>query len=164
MEYRRILYRSRPCYADYDHSDLDILRISIQNNRRQGITGYLWRANQQFFQALHGPSTHLNDLMQRLANDDRHTDIEILMDRASDGQSPFSEWSMGYDHFGTIELALDPDENGKRPVISPKGAEVIYNKMIESAADAISYGTAFPYSRRAHEAEDDYLARINSMT
>ena len=91
QEHLILLYRSIARWADFDLSDIAILRQAMRFNRAAGITGFLWRANGQFFQVLHGPEMSVDALMARIARDDRHSDVEILLREASGLNSPFSD-------------------------------------------------------------------------
>ena len=158
--YRRILYRSIPAEADFHRSDIAILRSAIRNNARVGITGYLWRANGQFFQALHGPAAALEVLIAKIKSDPRHAEMEILLDTEADPQTPFAEWSMGYDHFLAMELGVDLEEGDERPSLSRAQAEEIYAHIASAAETARLFGSGFPYARRSGETTESYLERL----
>jgi hypothetical protein len=56
----------------------EIVRTSIRNNSRDGITGCLALANGKFNQVLEGPGEKLNPLIQRIKADTRHQNVDIL--------------------------------------------------------------------------------------
>lgn len=162
MGFTRLLYRSIPLRADFDPSDLDILRVALRHNAAAGITGYLWRANGQFFQALHGPADEIAALMGRIAADPRHRDLERLFEEPDEAVSPFPDWSMGYDHFLALELGADLEPDGRRPALSPADSREIFARMVEAAEEVRHYGSAFPHARAPGEDEAAYLARLDA--
>lgn len=157
---REVLYRSLPVHADFDESDLAILRVSLRNNIRDGITGYLIRASGQFFQALQGPDAAIAALMARIAADPRHHGLEVLIDRASDAPSPFGEWSMGYDHFLPLEAGLDFEPDGRRPALDADQAQFAWERIVAAAQSQGEFGSVFPHARLPGEAAESYVARI----
>lgn len=162
MTFLQLLYRSIPRRPDFDPSDLAILRASLRNNAARGITGYLWRANGQFFQALHGPVAEIEALFACLEADPRHRDLEILLKEPCEDASAFPDWSMGYDHFLALELDAELDENGARRPIAAEEARQIYARMVAAAEEVRRYGSAFPYARGAGEDDAAWLARLDA--
>ncbi|SEP58735.1 PAS domain S-box-containing protein/diguanylate cyclase (GGDEF) domain-containing protein [Ectothiorhodospira magna] len=72
-----------------------ILEQSQRNNQRLGITGFLIYRHGYFLQLLEGRQEVLNSLVERIINDPRHQQIQIV----GRGYAPhrlFSDWSMGY--------------------------------------------------------------------
>ena len=161
---REILYRSLPHFADFDPSDLSILRASLRNNALSGITGYLIRANGQFIQALHGPAQAIGALLQKIVADARHRGVEVLLDRDAEQDSPFCGWSMGYDHFLPIEAGLDFELDGSRPVLDAVQAEHAWARLVAAARSQGEFGSVFPYARQPGEGADDYIARIEAVS
>ena len=76
--------------------ELEALQKKAQtHNSDHSITGLLSydENTQRFFQILEGPENEVRRLMNRIINDGRHTDIEVLfITRISD--RVFSDWSM----------------------------------------------------------------------
>jgi len=162
-DYVRLLYRSIAKFPDFDPSDLAILRSALRFNLPHGITGFLWRANGQFFQALHGRAEALDDLMARIARDDRHTGVEVLVLEPTEAPSPFPDWSMGYDHFLAAELGIELAADGTRPAITPDSASHIFEAIVKAAHAVREFGSAFPYARVPGEEEDAYLKRLEEV-
>ena len=73
----------------------DILEVSRQNNKRDGISGVLMYHDRTFFQILEGERLVVEDCYGRIARDFRHTDLEIVIDEAIDERS-FAKWAMRY--------------------------------------------------------------------
>ena len=161
MPQSRILYRSLSKHADFDPSDLDILRTSLVNNVAQGITGFLVRAEAEFYQALQGETEALVNLIGRLSADERHSDIEILLFRNTDAPSPFESWAMSYDQFGFSNIGIAPSLPGTRTPISKEGSERIWNHMESVASADAAFGSAFAYARLPGETDLAYAKRLH---
>ncbi|RZJ01274.1 MAG: BLUF domain-containing protein [Brevundimonas sp.] len=71
----------------------DILDQARPNNARDGVTGALTAVNGRFLQIIEGPAARLDDLLARLAEDERHRDLEILERRQVLGRT-FADWDM----------------------------------------------------------------------
>ena len=96
----RLVYASR---ATFDLSDPGIVepqvgRILMQsrrNNPRQAIGGVLHFGDGRFFQCLEGDRDAVNGLYNRIARDERHTDVQILSANGVEHRY-FPNWSMKY--------------------------------------------------------------------
>ena len=90
----RLVYCSR---ARIDTASLqaiaEILGVSQRNNACDGLTGALAINEGWFLQVLEGPGAAIDSLLRRLAEDPRHTDVEVLSRRPVSGRL-FREWSM----------------------------------------------------------------------
>ncbi len=63
------------------------------NNAQRQINGYLYFNGHKFLQYLEGPTRVLDELMQRIREDDRHTmDLELAFDALR--ARVFPDWSM----------------------------------------------------------------------
>ena len=77
-------------------SDLkQILSTSVSRNQADNLTGALCFSRDTFVQVLEGPRHKLNKLFQRIAEDTRHKDVELI------GLEPiqdriFGNWSMAF--------------------------------------------------------------------
>lgn len=79
---------------DLQSSDLeDIHRSAREHNALDGITGLLVFNGTHFLQIIEGTEGAIDDLVQRLRNDPRHTGFEIRDQRKIDARS-FPDWSM----------------------------------------------------------------------
>ncbi|GAA3867815.1 BLUF domain-containing protein [Celeribacter arenosi] len=160
----QLLYRSVAINPELDSSDIEILRAALVNNRAAGVTGYLWRAEMQFFQVLHGTEDAVRSIFARILKDPRHHSIEVLHDAHTDQPTRFSEWSMGYDIVGADILGVSLQLDGTRPPISPEKAMRVIDEMAQAARDASEFGGAFPFARKPKESEGDYIARLARLT
>lgn len=156
----RILYRSLSKHSDFDPSDLDILRASMVNNAAQGLTGFLVRVDCEFYQALHGETEALVNLLGRLEADDRHSDMEILLFEDTTAPSPFENWAMSYDQFGLSNLGIPPNQPGARTPICKEDSDRIWNYMASAASEDAAFGSAFPYARLPGENDLAYAKRL----
>lgn len=86
-------------YVSKRHSDVDdnearkILETSRKNNDIWGIKGVLLVLPEYFFQVVEGPSKHIQELMVRVENDARHSEIKVLSNKVLSGYE-FGVWSM----------------------------------------------------------------------
>jgi len=71
----------------------DILAEARPNNARDGITGCLTAIDGRFVQVIEGEADKLDDLLNRLLRDDRHTDMRVLERRTVDTRA-FPQWDM----------------------------------------------------------------------
>jgi len=93
---------------DIDDVLADIVRRSKVNNLEHDITGLLFYHNGRFIQVLEGDRDSLEGLMSLLEKDDRHQDIQRIIDQSIKKRG-FKEWNM--DSLNLSEGAtVDPDE------------------------------------------------------
>jgi hypothetical protein len=92
---RQIVYRSTST-ADSRRAADDIpgiLRQAVARNGIDGVTGLLYTEGDAFLQAIEGPPESMSELLERLHADDRHRDLEILVDRPIEARE-FGDWTM----------------------------------------------------------------------
>lgn len=68
---------------------------SVQVNARLGLTGALIFTGEYFAQIIEGCRPNIDELMVKIGQDPRHTDLKIV-DRNDEFQRRFSDWSMAY--------------------------------------------------------------------
>jgi hypothetical protein len=79
---------------DLQTSDLeDIHRSARESNALEGITGLLVFNGTHFLQIIEGSETAIEELVERLRKDPRHTGFEVRDQRKVDARS-FPDWSM----------------------------------------------------------------------
>ncbi|QDC08530.1 BLUF domain-containing protein [Oceanicola sp. D3] len=156
----QLVYRSIALEEEFGESDLDILLKALTFNRRAGITGFLWRGREQFFQALHGPREVLLALMERIRQDPRHRDVEMLLSEDTDAPTPFNDWAMGYNYVTEDMLGLALETDGTRPEISPAKAREVWLSMVEQAQNETEWGGSSPYGRKPDESMDAWIKRL----
>ncbi|MBB5047697.1 hypothetical protein HNR60_002454 [Rhodopseudomonas rhenobacensis] len=81
-----------------------ILRSSQRNNTRMDITGALIFNTGIFAQVLEGPRDSVEATFEKIQQDVRHSDVQVLAFDATD-QRAFARWSMGY--FGRSRESQD---------------------------------------------------------
>lgn len=75
--------------------DIDgILNQSVENNRKNGITGMLMYRTGFFIQLLEGEEENVKALYQKIEKDQRHRDSKILLEY-TDQSRIFPQWYMG---------------------------------------------------------------------
>lgn len=94
-----LCYRSRIAPevpgADIEREIEVILAQSRHKNSTNSVTGCLLFDGSTFFQVLEGSPKDIGDTYERICNDPRHTDIEILAE-AEISHRTFSDCWMGY--------------------------------------------------------------------
>jgi hypothetical protein len=89
---KRIIYRSQP--FGFDKTMLaGILSAARRNNPRDNITGALICRHDVYLQLIEGPEHAIDALYARIADDDRHTDVRLLLEEDM-GERLFPAWAM----------------------------------------------------------------------
>ena len=79
---------------DLEASDLEAIhRTALQVNALEGVTGLLIFNGTHFLQIIEGAPDAIDDLVERLRRDRRHSGLEIRDERAVDDRS-FPDWTM----------------------------------------------------------------------
>ena len=101
----RCLYASRP-RSPLTQSVVDaILEQSRRNNPTHGITGMLCFTDDTFVQILEGSREAVSELFAKIVDDDRHTDVRLLLfDEIPERR--FGSWTMGRVGIGKSNHAL----------------------------------------------------------
>ncbi|WP_212526144.1 BLUF domain-containing protein [Actibacterium sp. MT2.3-13A] len=96
--------------APFDAEELQhLLERSRARNTADGITGLLiYRYNDEygrgnFLQFLEGPETRIEEVWERIANDDRHHSV-IVVEEGRSEKRMFSDWSMGFRNVEEFDL------------------------------------------------------------
>ncbi len=71
-----------------------LLQISRQNNAGRGVTGMLLYGNGTFLQVLEGEEKVIDELLDEIEMDPRHTNLEVIQRKAIKRRE-YSDWSMG---------------------------------------------------------------------
>ena len=105
-----IIYTSKYVGKPEDINDVlaDIVKRSEINNLEFGITGLLFYHQGRFIQVLEGEQDSLEELMSILEKDDRHENIQRIIDESIKKRA-FQEWSMDSLNLSD-DVAVDPDE------------------------------------------------------
>lgn len=73
----------------------DILDVAITHNADVGVTGLLLYSGASFVQVLEGERAAVGQIMDRIFQDRRHSDVTILTTEPIKKRS-FADWSMAY--------------------------------------------------------------------
>jgi ribosomal protein S28E/S33 len=106
-----VLYSSKVMSPRANIEDLEILRVSWARNNDAGVTGYLLRAGDTYYQWLEGPEQAVIALMARIKTDIRHNDITMLMEGTAEARK-FTHWLMGYSDIpvGQMGPEISPEQ------------------------------------------------------
>ena len=94
-------------YVSYSSQDFsleelpDILRKSVENNKKDDITGMLLYAGECFIQVLEGPLEKVEQRYEIIKKDPRHEDCRIVDKRMIERRA-FPTWSMSFNDLNTI--------------------------------------------------------------
>ncbi len=92
----------------FDDASLgDLLAQSRRSNHEHDLTGMLLYRRGRFFQVLEGPKDAVDELMAKIAADERHAEVRILLEEQLDDRR-FEEWTMGFEPIGIPSTPL-PD-------------------------------------------------------
>lgn len=105
--WRQLLFLSRLADACGYEVFARLVRLSRLNNAARGIGGCLLFDGQRFCQLIEGPEPAVSALWRRIADDTRHRDVAVLLDRARPAPGQAAAWDYGY--CGADDLdAFDP--------------------------------------------------------
>ncbi|UTA48342.1 BLUF domain-containing protein [Simiduia sp. 21SJ11W-1] len=98
--YTRLTYASTATFATNSRGGIesDVARILLQsrkNNSHVGVGGVLHYGNGYFFQCLEGPRDRVNALYQKISEDPRHKNVQVLS-MVTISARLFDRWSMKY--------------------------------------------------------------------
>ncbi len=105
-----LLYTSNPTKPISTKELKELLSASVRNNEKMGITGMLLYLNNTFMQVIEGNEDDVNELFDKIVNDDRHHKIFKLMEGFI-ANPFFLTWSMGFKHLHPAEAATLPGFN-----------------------------------------------------
>ncbi len=101
-----------------------ILRSSIRNNGRLGISGILAYCRGRFMQVLEGDRGAVDEVFARIMQDDRHRSLVLLSGRTVNSRV-FGNWQMGF---------LDWESN---PILTPEA----FSELIRSIGSEVHENT-----------------------
>ena len=92
----RLVYHSRNCTGPGQEATVaEILARSRVNNSRMGVTGALLYRDGYFIQVLEGPCDAVEAVFERIQQDPRHDEVNLLMFGPVERRG-FPVWSMEY--------------------------------------------------------------------
>ena len=123
MKYMAILYRSEALTPKGGAAERDILVTSRHKNAEAGLTGFLHRESDIYYQWLEGPEPEVLKAFNRSRSDDRHGDVKVL-DRQQTETRSFPTWSMGYGNSKTTSL-FDWAADHDAPLHTPRASDIL---------------------------------------
>ena len=133
----RLMYASRAAAALGADDVAGVLRQSVANNPRFGVTGVLCHSGDIFLQVLEGGRSQVSALYHRIAQDRRHRDV-VLMSYEEIDERSFAGWAMGQVNMARLNPALllkyseaavlDPY------AVSGKVSMALFNELVATAA------------------------------
>ena len=133
----RLMYASRATEAINQDALQSILKKSVANNPRAGVTGVLCFSGDIFLQVLEGGRSKVSALYNRIAQDPRHRDVELLSYEEI-GERSFAGWAMGQVNLSRLNTALllkyseaavlDPY------AVSGKVSMALFNELVATAS------------------------------
>lgn len=105
---RRIVYLSTATRLMSDTELLEVLRVSRENNARDGVTGLLLYSGGNFIQLLEGDSDAVSAVCARVEKDPRHHRMLIMLDDES-AERLFPDWSMAFRPASSLSAELKQD-------------------------------------------------------
>jgi hypothetical protein len=73
----------------------DILKVSKENNSKNGITGCMVYHNDAFLQILEGDPETVKSLYSKIEKDERHYNLKLVYDNNKE-ERLFKDWSMAF--------------------------------------------------------------------
>jgi len=99
----QITYISRTTEPMSPESLLALLQQCLTNNASSGVTGMLLYGNQTFLQVLEGDEKAVDDLVEKISKDARHSAVQLLHRRPIERRQ-YADWSMGFKRMSDSEL------------------------------------------------------------
>lgn len=113
----RLLYVSRAVGPQTTAVTDSILSVAQGANRQRGITGVLCQGQGLYLQVLEGERSVINRLYNRITQDRRHQDVELLV-LEEISQRRYADWSMAH----VILSEDDPMIQLRHPEFDPYSA------------------------------------------
>ena len=133
----RLMYASRATEAINQEALQAILKKSVANNPRIGVTGVLCSSGDIFLQVLEGGRSQVSALYNRITRDARHRDV-VLLSYEEIGERSFAGWAMGQVNLSRLNPALllkyseaavlDPY------AVSGKASMALFNELVATAS------------------------------
>lgn len=121
---KRYLYFSKCTHGPFELHDLDIMRAALSYNPQIGLTGFLHRTKEHYFQVIEGRCQEVDRLVCKIKADSRHMNFCRLMEE-NIPYTRFAGWSMGY--------SRDLNELPELHTVAASNPKAILNFLIEEA-------------------------------
>ena len=128
---KQLIYRSQP--FGFDSAMLaGILTRARHNNRRDDITGALICRQDMYLQLIEGPADKIDALYARILVDDRHCDVQLLLNHDVD-QRLFPLWSMLDDTMPSMAWSPGEIADGAIETATPAMLQTIFENVARTA-------------------------------
>lgn len=143
---RRVIYVSA---AQRNFTQAQVLGLCANFaafNARVDITGVLLYVGNRFLQVLEGEADCVDRLLQRIASDPRHCEMEIVLDETIQGRV-FGQWSMGWINLEERYELSSPQLQGMRNELSQMldrcgSARDGFRKLIRTLPESLRHHAA----------------------
>lgn len=136
MDLVHVIYASQP--FGYEESVLaGILLDARRCNARDGITGALICRADIYLQMLEGPEAEVNATLKRIAGDDRHANVQVLVSGPVE-QRMFGDWDMLHDPAKSWLWSRDEIGAGALDKAAPEEVMAVFKRLSEAARAELS--------------------------
>lgn len=92
---RSIIYKSKAHIKPFSPIEAELMDGILLENRRLGVTGFLVRSGDTYFQYIEGNEGVIYDVLERIRRSSLHSDFTILAEDSPKARI-FSRWYMEY--------------------------------------------------------------------
>lgn len=132
MSLTQIVYSSKPFGFDASVLD-DILTISRIRNSKTDITGTLICRADMYLQLIEGPDAAIQATYQRIAMDDRHVEMNLLLSREIT-ERLFPKWAMRDDPARSWMWTQQEVSDGAVAAATPQDIIAIFERLAREEA------------------------------
>lgn len=133
---KQLIYRSQP--FGFDRAMLaGILVQARRNNARDEITGALVCRNDLYLQFIEGPAAAIDTVYAKIAADDRHSDIRLLLTDTADARM-FPEWAMLDDAMPSLTWSPAEIADGAVEAATPAALRAVFQRIANAARAGVS--------------------------
>jgi len=130
---KHLIYSSRP--FGFDQNTLNgILVTSVDNNKRDQITGALICRSDLYLQYLEGPAESIHETFNKIQHDDRHVEIKVLKE-GMHAERLFPKWAMRDDPVRSWMWSREEIDAGALDKISASDAFNIFQRHSKELLD-----------------------------
>ena len=143
MKRCRLIYKSIAYPESLKKEELSkLLEICMKNNNKYGIYGLLVLSGDRFLQVLEGPPKFVNLVFQKIVQDKRHYDVELIS-YEDIGTNYFYNWNMRLIDLEkltepTRELFLKKYPHNDRTIIYPDNLLLVYSLLLDARITELS--------------------------
>lgn len=136
MQFKCVTYTSLAA-LDFDEEQLRAIHeVATSLNGIDGVTGLLIFNGTHFLQWIEGSPQAIDDLVERLRRDPRHSGVEIRDERMAD-ERMFSDWSMKLVRVRSTFLLAQKDVETQLPAGLPEPIRARMLAMLEQISEEV---------------------------